>query len=189
MKPKLRYKQNSSHANWSGPWVGIWSISIARFLAKEFGLYGKDHKAQYKADMIVDCCSDFVVSVLMVEKATERKVEVEKNFMENFLPNFFKTLSKMLEENGGKCFNGEGISYADIFVGCLMDRIEISGKEEMIKMIPQSLKDLKATIVANPGVKKHLESRPQTSMWFFECIDAWPLIFWENKKSDLHFAL
>ena len=36
------------------------STSIARFLAKEFGLAGKDHLEQAQADMIVDTCNDIV---------------------------------------------------------------------------------------------------------------------------------
>ena len=38
------------------------SHSIARFLAKEFGLAGKNLIEEAQADMIVDCVSDFVNS-------------------------------------------------------------------------------------------------------------------------------
>ena len=34
------------------------SITIARFLAKEFGIAGKTHLEQAQADMIVDCIVD-----------------------------------------------------------------------------------------------------------------------------------
>ena len=36
------------------------STSIARFLAKEFGLAGKDHLEQAQADMVVDACNDLI---------------------------------------------------------------------------------------------------------------------------------
>jgi glutathione S-transferase len=38
------------------------STSIARFLAKEFNLAGKDHLEQAQADMVVDTCNDLIES-------------------------------------------------------------------------------------------------------------------------------
>ena len=38
------------------------STTIARFLAKEFNLAGKDHLEQAQADMVVDACIDLVES-------------------------------------------------------------------------------------------------------------------------------
>ena len=38
------------------------STSIARFLAKEFNLAGKDHLEQAQADMVVDACNDLMES-------------------------------------------------------------------------------------------------------------------------------
>ena len=37
------------------------SKTIARFLAKEFGIAGKTHLQQAKADMIVDCVTDIEI--------------------------------------------------------------------------------------------------------------------------------
>ena len=36
------------------------STSIARFLAKEFQLAGKDNLEQAQADMVVDACNDLI---------------------------------------------------------------------------------------------------------------------------------
>ena len=36
------------------------SLTIARFLAKEFGLAGKDNLAQAQADMTMDAANDFL---------------------------------------------------------------------------------------------------------------------------------
>ena len=38
------------------------SMAIARFLAKEFNLAGKNRMEEAQADMIVDCITDFVNS-------------------------------------------------------------------------------------------------------------------------------
>lgn len=142
------------------------SISIARFLAKEFNLSGKDHKAQFQSDMIVDCCVDFMEEIyrIIFEKDQTRKTELEKALIDTVGPNFFRLMSKMLDHNGGECFAGDGISYADIFASIVVDNVELSDREKLIKIIPQSMKDLKATVTANPGIKKHLESRPKTPM-------------------------
>ena len=40
----------------------VQSISIARFVAREFGLAGKNNLEAAQADMLVDCMSDFVNS-------------------------------------------------------------------------------------------------------------------------------
>ena len=37
----------------------VQSISIARFVAREFGLAGKNNLEAAQADMLVDCMSDF----------------------------------------------------------------------------------------------------------------------------------
>ena len=40
------------------------SKTIARFLAKEFGIAGKTNVQQAKADMIVDCVTDIEIGIL-----------------------------------------------------------------------------------------------------------------------------
>ena len=40
------------------------SKTIARFLAKEFGIAGKTNQIQAKADMIIDCITDVEIGTL-----------------------------------------------------------------------------------------------------------------------------
>ena len=43
------------------------SKTIARFLAKEFGIAGKTNVQQAKADMIVDCVTDIEIGRFILE--------------------------------------------------------------------------------------------------------------------------
>ena len=72
--------------NYNGIEIGQ-SISIARFLAKEFGLAGKDRIEEAKADMVVDCMVDsqggFTASLHAPE---DKKAELQANFEKEILP-------------------------------------------------------------------------------------------------------
>ena len=46
------------------------SKTIARFLAKEFGIAGKTNLEQAKADMVVDCVTDVEIGTLIFDDSS-----------------------------------------------------------------------------------------------------------------------
>ena len=111
------------------------SITIARFLAKEFNLAGKNRIEEAQADMIVDCVADllngkfsvpkmrksyslenkifidFIAAsqILIKEKDENRKAEMMKTFQTEAIPNAIKMFEKLLSANGGKFFVGKEV--------------------------------------------------------------------------------
>ncbi|XP_077862978.1 S-crystallin SL11-like [Saccoglossus kowalevskii] len=61
------------------------SRAVARYVAKEYGLYGKDNYDQARADMIVDQIYDVVerVKVWAKEQDPDKKEQIRKDIAEN----------------------------------------------------------------------------------------------------------
>ena len=93
------------------------SMTIARLLAKEYNLAGKDSVEQAKADMIVDCISDLITGMVAVMKESDetRKAEMKKNHETTVVPNALKLFEKLLDANGGKYFVGNDVSFLLFF--------------------------------------------------------------------------
>ena len=114
------------------------SITIARFLAKEFNLAGKNRIEEAQADMIVDCVADLLngkkytfsvhvmqksnnlenkihidsiaaAQIFIKEKDETRKAEMMKTFQTEGIPNAIKMFEKLLSANGGKFFVGKEV--------------------------------------------------------------------------------
>ncbi|XP_070539153.1 hematopoietic prostaglandin D synthase-like [Ptychodera flava] len=93
------------------------SRAIARYIAKENGLAGKDNLEQAYADSIVDSIYDVVehVKVWAHEKDPEKKKAVADNIAKNVFPPACSNLERMLVNNNGGdgFFVGDGLTYAD----------------------------------------------------------------------------
>jgi prostaglandin-H2 D-isomerase / glutathione transferase len=95
------------------------SLSIARFLAKQFQLAGKDNFEQAKVDAVVDTMLDLNTKVVPIrlEKDEAKKKELAKKFLDEELPKHLQnsnTLGK-LYGNGGPYFVGNQLTLADLY--------------------------------------------------------------------------
>ena len=92
-------------------------MTIARFLANEFNLAGKDNVEHGKADMIVDAIFDIMTAMVAAFKEEDetRKAEMKKKFENETLPNSIMNLEKLLDANGGKYFVGNDVSFLFFF--------------------------------------------------------------------------
>merc|ERR1719228_2786930 len=90
------------------------SISIARFLAAEFGLAGKDNMERAQADEIVDVISDLQNAMIKVFFAKD-EAAIE-NVREKTWPAGLENLEKVLGARGGQFFVGNNLTWADLAV-------------------------------------------------------------------------
>merc|ERR1712128_393519 len=90
------------------------SISIARFLAAEFGLGGKTNLESAQADEIVDAVSD--LQTAMAKVAFGRDEKGVPNVLDNVYPTGLANLEKMLVSRGGQYFVGNNLTWADLAV-------------------------------------------------------------------------
>jgi len=148
--PKLEYKGN----------VIYQSRSIARFLAKEFGLAGKTNVEVAKADEVVDAITDLQNSAytVMFEKDEKVKQEKMKKVYGEVLPSGLANLEKILIKNGGKHFAGNSFTWADLDLLMLVDFLS-NQKDDILESLPR-LSDLVKRTREVPNIKRWLKERP-----------------------------
>uniref|UniRef100_A0A914EER2 glutathione transferase n=1 Tax=Acrobeloides nanus TaxID=290746 RepID=A0A914EER2_9BILA len=141
------------------------SFAIARFLAREHGLAGKDDWESAQLDAIADFMKDVATECRPYFMALMGRGEGDKDELYNTV---FKTsmeknmpvLEKLLKESGSGFFAKSGVSWVDFYIANFMETFEELGPSVM-----SAYKDLlkhKETVYALPQLKKYLESRPKT---------------------------
>merc|ERR1712013_809818 len=87
------------------------SITIARYLAKRFGLAGKNDLDAAQADQAVDALTDLMNNVAPIgrEKDETKKAEMKKK------------MEALLTKQGGNYFAGSQLTWADIAVYSSID--------------------------------------------------------------------
>ncbi|XP_053390457.1 probable glutathione S-transferase 7 [Mercenaria mercenaria] len=99
------------------------SGAIARFLAREFGLAGKNSWEQGLVDQYMELAVDMFKEVIKwyFEKDEEKKRECLKNLREVVYPKYCGLFQNALEQNGGKYFVGNDLTLADLAVLDIFD--------------------------------------------------------------------
>merc|ERR1711892_606701 len=137
------------------------SISIARFLAAEFGLGGKTNLESAQADEIVDAVSDLQTAMSkMVFGKDEKGVQ---NVLDNVYPAGLANLEKMLVSRGGQYFVGNNLSWADLAVFQFASD-GIGGKPPKdLRAFPR-LANLCERLGQVPNIKNWMNARPVTAL-------------------------
>ncbi|XP_053402893.1 probable glutathione S-transferase 7 [Mercenaria mercenaria] len=99
------------------------SGAIARFLAREFGLAGKNSWEQGLVDQYMELAVDMFKEVIKwyFEKDEQKKRECLKNLTEVVYPKYCGLFQNALEQNGGKYFVGNDLTLADLAVLDIFD--------------------------------------------------------------------
>jgi len=141
------------------------STSIARFLAKQFHLAGKDNFDQAKVDAVNDTINDLLMKYLPVrwEKDEAKKQEMTKKFLEEELPKHLQNLEILskLYSNGGAFFVGNQLSWADLLfydVGETILGIDGNALNNFAW-----LKQNRAEVEKQPKIAEYLKNRPKTA--------------------------
>ncbi|XP_077999268.1 hematopoietic prostaglandin D synthase-like [Glandiceps talaboti] len=143
------------------------SRAIARYLAKEHGLAGKDNLENAKIDMITDACQDLFqgyIKFYFYEKDEEKKKVLELEYNTNKLPAILRGLEKILKDNNGGngYFVGDGLTWADLTFLAQMD-YNLSQDATLLDDYPK-LKSLRERVMALPKIADWLEKRPKTEI-------------------------
>lgn len=141
------------------------SMTIARFLAKEFNLAGQNRIEEAKANMIVDCVTDIFNGVVQIfkEKDESRKAELQKTFSSETLPNALKMFDKLFKANEGKYFVGKDLTWADIVFSTFCSDFMARHGKDMLKDF-DALNAHVDHVMNLPNIKKWIQKRPKTEM-------------------------
>jgi glutathione S-transferase len=140
------------------------SISIARFLAKQFNLAGKDNFEQVKTDAVVDTINDLVAAFMPSRREQDetKKQELIKKFKTEELPKHLQNLDTLrkLYGNGGPYFVGNNLTWADLYfydVGETLLAVDENGLDNY-----PWLKQNRAEVEKQPKIAEYLKNRPKT---------------------------
>ena len=142
------------------------SMSIARYVARETGLAGKDNLESAKIDTVVDTTrdmNDVFHNRVLFEKDAKKKEEEMKKFLQSEL---FKHVDRLMKLKNAysadkRYFVGNHLSWADLFVYSSIERVMQSAPQVKTELDPH-FNDLFEAIVTDPKIKKYLEDRPKT---------------------------
>ncbi|XP_050412197.1 hematopoietic prostaglandin D synthase [Patella vulgata] len=141
------------------------SVVIARYLAREFGLDGKNNYDKLLTDTIVDRIIQIreLFIRLMLEKDVEIRAVTEKKFLEEQLPAALNLIEKHAQENKctGDFLVGDKLSWADLAVFDMMDHI-VAVKPNALGNHPKIAAIFKL-VPSLPGLSEYLKNRPMTS--------------------------
>jgi len=138
------------------------SIAIARFLAAEFGLTGRNNLENAQADEIVDAVSDLLNAMANVVKAGKDEKAL-KNVLDNVYPAGLANLEKMLSSRGGQFFVGNNLTWADLAVFQFATD-GIAGKPPKDLTAYPRISNLCQRVGQVPNIKNWLAARPITAL-------------------------
>jgi len=141
------------------------SISIARFLAKQFNLAGKDNFEQAKVDAVADTITDLIAPVgpIRREQDETKKQELIKKFLADELPKHLKNVDGLgkLYGNGGAYFVGNKLTFADLFFYA-MGEVVLQFDGSSLDNYPW-LKQNREEVEKQPRIAEYLKNRPKTA--------------------------
>nr|CAD7259031.1 unnamed protein product [Timema shepardi] len=138
------------------------SAAICRYLAKQFGLAGKDDWENLEIDTIVDTFTDFRTQIGSYHyDDNEASKEKKKGpLLNETVPFYLKKFDEVVKNNGGY-FVGGKLTWADLyFVGLLDYLSEMVGHDLVEKYA--NLKALKEKVLGIPAIKAWVDKRPDT---------------------------
>nr|QVK45618.1 glutathione S transferase [Brachionus paranguensis] len=140
------------------------SLSIARFLAREYNLAGKNNLEAAKADAIVDTCIDlmtgFYQKVFLVTDLGAKEVALKK-FLADDAVKGLENVENLAKQFGSKGFSvGKCLTWADLFIheitfslmnyqGDLLDNFQV-------------LRQIRDAVESNENIAEYLKNRPVT---------------------------
>ncbi|CAF1313329.1 unnamed protein product [Rotaria sordida] len=140
------------------------SVSIARFLAKQFQLAGRDNFEQAKVDAVGDTIGDAMSKYMSVrfERDEIKRREVTKKFLDEELSKYLQNLEILgkLYSNGGPFFVGNQLTWVDLFFYDL--------GEKLLELDDNSLNNYRwlrqnrAEVEKQPRIVAYLKTRPKT---------------------------
>jgi len=140
------------------------SLSIARYLAREYNLVGKNNLESAKADAVVDTCIDLMTSfynkVFMVSDA-KAKASALKVFLNEDAIRGLENTEKLVSSYGTGGFSvGNQLTWSDLFIHEITSQVLLY-EPDILSSFPK-LKQIRENVDQNENVAKYLKTRPLT---------------------------
>nr|P18426.1 RecName: Full=S-crystallin SL11; AltName: Full=Major lens polypeptide [Nototodarus sloanii]AAA63411.1 major lens polypeptide [Nototodarus sloanii] len=140
------------------------SMAISRYLAREFGFYGKNNMDMFKVDCLCDSLFELFNDYMAVynEKDAAKKTELQKRFQNTCL-RVLPYMEKTLEANKGGAgwFIGDQILLCDMMTHAALEN-PIQENANLLKEYPK-LAALRTRVAAHPKIAAYIKKRNNTA--------------------------
>nr|AYN44505.1 glutathione S-transferase S10 [Brachionus rotundiformis] len=140
------------------------SMAIARFVARETGLAGKNNLQQAQADAIVDTIMELVnyyYSNIFRIKDEDEKAEAFSQFLEKQATNGAKNVEKLVGMYGSNGYSvGDSLTWADLAIYDVI--YSLLRKEATFMDKFPVLNKIYSNVNTNSGVADYVKKRPET---------------------------
>ncbi|KAK3767837.1 hypothetical protein RRG08_018621 [Elysia crispata] len=143
------------------------ALPIARFLARKYRLLGNDELEQFESDILINqvdalrsAAARFTSDSLLTP---QQKKHLEKEFIEKKLPEFLQLMEDKLAGKTQQFLVGNSMSFADILVFDVLDRI-VSEDPDFPQKLQAShplLSGLAHNVAWSPNIRPYLNQRPE----------------------------
>lgn len=139
------------------------SHAIEKFLARMFGLDGKDDWESAKIDECIMGQEDLLQKMVpwFREENEAKKIEIFKKLVTDEINPFLERYQKFLVDNGTGYFVGTDLTYADLSLFHILSFMNTKLLPGHLKNYPR-LDEFVTKIAALPNIKAWLEKRPKT---------------------------
>lgn len=140
------------------------SLAVARYLAREYNLAGKNNLESAKADAVVDTCIDlmtgFYNKVFLVADAKDKEIALKK-FMSEDAVTGLERIETLVETYGKDGYAvGKNLTWADLFIHECTSQILIYNQGVLEKF--DKLQKVRGLVEKNDNVARYLKTRPST---------------------------
>ncbi|XP_052067747.1 glutathione S-transferase-like isoform X3 [Mytilus californianus] len=141
------------------------SLTIARYLAREYGYAGKNNMEQALVDQVVETANDYLGGYFKCYFAPEdTKKEALENYLKESTPKTLTCLNKWLEQNsdGNGFFVGSSMTMADLCVYEVLTNAVLKDSK-ILDGFPKIVEHRKR-VASLPKIKEYLEKRPASDV-------------------------
>lgn len=138
------------------------SLTIARYLAREFGLAGDTSWERALVEQVVDTCDDLRAANAKIihESDADRLAVIKSEMKDQILPKYLNRLTKFLTDHGDRYFVRSEITLADIAVHEVLTTFLQNDPSCMDKH--EVLRGHRQLVEHHPNLSEYLSTRPHS---------------------------
>ncbi|XP_075216973.1 glutathione S-transferase-like [Lycorma delicatula] len=138
------------------------SNAVARYLARQYNLTGKDEWEALQCDALVDTLGDLKQALYYYrsEKDPIQKEEKKVTLLKDTIPFYLHRFEKTVAQNNGFSV-GNSITWTDFVFAVSLENFELIFGKDSLEPYPH-LRALKEKVFALPNIKAWIQKRPHT---------------------------
>ena len=139
----------------------VQSNAIARYVAREYGMYGKSNLESTQIDQIQETITDLILLFRTARRTTDenKKAELMKKLNEEDGPMYLGYIEQLIEASGKDGYAvSNSLSLADCCIHSVVEFFRIQNKLDKFPLVAASMKRMEE----NKNIAKWLKERPVT---------------------------